>query len=331
LHVPRSVLSGIPQGSVLGPLLFVIFINDLPVVNRGLCNTLLFADDAKLYKYISGIGDATILSGCCENFSAWSKYWLMSLNVDKCKVLTITNKQSANIIDFKYCITSPQGIPVELEHIKDCKDLGVIFDTSLSFGNHIQEKTNTAFKMLGLINRNFKDLDSTSFILLYKTLVRSHLEYAVSVWNPYLKSFIYNLEKVQKRATKSIWECRNMNYKDRLIFLNLPTLKYRRHRGDMIEVYKILNCIYDPNITPAVLRDVNSRTRGNDLKLSKLRCKLDVRKYSFCCRVVDLWNSLPNSVVLSSSLNSFKNNLDKFWGPESVKFDFNEEMSALTY
>jgi len=122
-----------------------------------------------------------------------------------------------------------------------------------------------------------------------------------------------------------------MNYKDRLIFLSLPTLKYRRHRGDMIEVYKILNCIYDPNITPAVLRDVNSRTRGNDLKLSKLRCKLDVRKYSFCCRVVDLWNSLPNSVVLSSSLNSFKNNLDKFWGPESVKFDFNEEMSALTY
>ena len=196
--VPRSVLSGIPQGSVLGPLLFVIFINDLPDVNCGLCNTLLFADDAKLYKYISGIGDATILSGCCENFSAWSKYWLMSLNVDKCKVLTITNKQSANIIDFKYCITSSLGIPVELEHIKDCKDLGVIFDTSLSFGNHIQEKTNTAFKMLGLIKQNVKDLDFASFILLYKTLVRSHLEYAVSVWNPYLKSFIYNLEKVKK-------------------------------------------------------------------------------------------------------------------------------------
>ena len=120
-----------------------------------------------------------------------------------------------------------------------------MIDSGLSYEVHIYDKINMANKMLGIIKRNFLDLDKHSFILLYKGMVRCHLEYADSVWNPHKLGLIEDIEKVQKRATKLIRECRSMTYKDRLMCLNLPTLKYRRIRGDMIEVFKILNQLYD--------------------------------------------------------------------------------------
>jgi hypothetical protein len=177
-------------------------------------------------------------------------------------------------------------------------------------------------KMLGIIRRTFIDLDKDSFLLLYKSLVRCHLEYAVSVWNPYKKGIIRELENVQKRATKLIYNCKGLSYKDRLMFLQLPTLKFRRYRGDMIEVFKILNQLYDINVVPPLNRNLGSRTRGNSFKLHVDRCKYDVRKYSFCNRIVNLWNSLPEYVVNSGSLNIFKNHLDKHWKCEPFYYDF---------
>ena len=88
-----------------------------------------------------------------------------------------------------------------------------------------------------------------------------------------------------------------MSYRERLMYLQLPTLKYRRFRGDMLEVYKILNDIYDSQTVPFLPLHLDSRTRGNSLKLKVNRCNYDVRKYSFCNRVVNSWNSLPNFVV----------------------------------
>ena len=177
-------------------------------------------------------------------------------------------------------------------------------------------------KMLGILKRNFSDLDKNSFILLYKGMVRCHLGYAVSVWNPYRLALIRDIEKVQKRATKLIRECKGLAYKDRLMLLNLPTLKYRRIRGDMIEVFKILKQYYDASVVPHLERNSDTRTRGNSLKLKVVRCKYDVRKFSFCNRVVNLWNSLPDYVVNSDSLNIFKNNLDRHWKCEVFYFNF---------
>lgn len=176
--------------------------------------------------------------------------------------------------------------------------------------------------MMGIIKRNFADLDKNSFILIYKAMVRSHLEYASSVWNPYKKCLIKDLEIIQKRATKLIHACKDFSYKDRLSFLQLPTLKYRRFRGDMIEVYKILNGFYDTRLTPPLERNLDSRTRGNSFKLKVERCRYDVRKFSFCNRVINVWNSLPDYVVTSGSVNIFKNNLDKHWKSESFYYDF---------
>ena len=155
-------------------------------------------------------------------------------------------------------------------------------DSKLSFEEHSYDKINMHNKMLGIIKRNFIDLDSHSFILLYKGMVRCHLEYAVSVWNPHRLGLVGDIEKVQKRATKLLREFKGLSYRDRLVSLNLPTLKYRRIRGDMIELYKILNHLYDVDVLPLLARNFDTRTRGNSFKLKVGRCKYDNKKFSFC-------------------------------------------------
>ena len=108
------------------------------------------------------------------------------------------------------------------------------------------------------------------------------------------------------------------SYKERLAQLKLPTLKYRRYRGDMIETFKILNGYYDVNIIPNLVKNLDTRTRGNCLKLAHTRANLETRKHSFCSRIVTIWNSLPNNIVMSTSINSFKNVLDKYWCDQEV-------------
>jgi hypothetical protein len=317
----KPVLSGIPQGSVLGPLLFVIFINDLPLTCGVSSSMFLFADDAKLYKCIKNVNDFTELNQCCKDMFAWTEMWLMKLNIAKCKVLSVC-RNSSNIVKYSYGFDVPNQGFIPLDHENSIKDLGVWMDSTLSYENHIYEKINMANKMLGLIRRNFIDLDKNSFILLYKGMVRSHLEYAGSVWSPFKKGLITDIEKIQKRATKFIRDCKNLSYQERLATLQLPTLKYRRFRGDMIEVFKILNNFYDSEAVPTLVRNLDTRTRGHSCKLSVQRCQYDIRKYSFCNRVVGMWNALPEHVVNSASLNVFKNGLDKHWNHESFYYDF---------
>jgi hypothetical protein len=322
LSESEHVLSGIPQGTVLGPLLFIIFVNDLPEVCYCLSRIFLFADDAKLYKCITNSSDCEQLNRSCQSLYDWCELWCMKLNVDKCKVLTLKKNLNHN---FDYGFSNCDSYS-SLECVDSMKDLGVVIDSELSFDIHISEKVNKAFQMLGIINRNFSDIDEFTFLLLYKTMVRSHLEYAGSVWNPYKTSQIESLEKVQKRATKLVNSCKKLSYRERLMYLKLPTLKFRRLRGDMLEVYKILHGCYDENIVPSIPRNFESRTRGNSLKLLHVRTKLDLRKYSFCTRVVSFWNSLPDSVVMSSSLNSFKNSLDKLWSKEDMYYNWKANM-----
>jgi ribonuclease P/MRP protein subunit RPP40 len=198
------------------------------------------------------------------------------------------------------------------------KDLGVNIDSELHFKDHIYDKINKAYQMLGIIKRNFCDLDTFSFLMLYKSMVRSHIEYANVVWSPYKDYLIEDIERVQKRATKLVKGLRLLSYKERLINLHLPTLKFRRLRGDMIEVYKILSGVYDVHVCPTLLRSEEVRTRGNCLKLKTNRTKYDIRKYSFCNRIVKVWNSLPDEIVAVDSVNCFKNKLDLYWSKEDI-------------
>jgi len=158
----------------------------------------------------------------------WSNKWLLKLNILKCK--TVFFRRNINKI-YNYSVQGTQ-----LERLEHMKDLGVIFDSELNFVQHCKEKINTAYSYLGIIKRNFIYLDQHTFVVLNKSLVRSHLEYANSVWNPHRLGLIKDLEKVQMCATKLVITITNLTYKDRLKRLKLPTLKHRHIRGDMIEV-----------------------------------------------------------------------------------------------
>jgi ribonuclease P/MRP protein subunit RPP40 len=123
-------------------------------------------------------------------------------------------------------------------------DLGVTLDMHLKFDEHIYAKSNKPYSKLDIIKRNFRTISDESFVPVYKSLVQPHLEYANMVWSPYMQKYVEGIEKVQKRATKHTVNNPGISYTDRIKKLNLPTLPYRRHIGDMIETFKIMHALY---------------------------------------------------------------------------------------
>ena len=317
-----EVLSGIPQGSVLGPLLFVIYINDLPDMSTH-STTYLFADDTKIYNRINSIEDCTELQRDVTGLEEWSNEWLLRFHPEKCKVLRI----GRNHPEFDYQLHN-----TILEEVEEEKDIGVVVDDQLRFHKHISEKVTKANNVMGIIRRSFTHLNEEIFLKLYKALVRPHLEYAAVVWSPTYKKYIKSIESVQRRATKQIPGMSDLSYEERLQKLRLPTLVYRRARGDMIDTYKILQGIYDNKVSSLFTRHETARTqtRGHSKKLFKSHSKLNLRKHFFTNRVINLWNNLPEKVVSAPSLNSFKNRLDSFWQNQEAKYNFEKEMVPQT-
>jgi hypothetical protein len=294
------VKSGVPQGSVLGPLLFLIYIND---IDDSVCSKLLkFADDTKVFSVVPTKNNIDRLQKDLLNLCKWSQDWLMLFNVDKCKVMHIgINNSKANYeMNGKY-----------LEEVTEERDLGVIFQNDLKCNRQCLKAVNTANKVLGMIKRSFSVRDKDVILQLYKSLVRPHLEYSVQAWRPHFQKDIDLIEGVQRRATKLISDLKDKSYENRLRILNLTTLETRRLRGDLIEVFKIFKGF--DNLDPTMFFELSTApTRGHSLKLIKPRCRLDIRKFSFTHRVIDAWNSLDDNIVACDSINSFKNRLDKF-------------------
>lgn len=308
------VTSGIPQGSVLGPVLFVIYINDLPEITRS--DSYLFADDTKVYKEIKNYEDHTALQDDLKELEKWSKKWLLNFNGSKCKILSVGQHGEQN---YPYKLRCEDVIH-ELETVNSMKDLGVIMDKSLNFEEHIEEKISKANKMVGIIRRTFTFLDEEMFLRLYKSVARPHLEYANPVWSPYKIKDITALENVQRRATKLVPSLKNLSYEERLRKLDLPTLTYRRGRGDMIETFKMFKT-YDQDV--AVNFTLNNQpTRGHQLKLEKLRARKEVRRNFYTFRIHDMWNSLPQTVIDSTTVLQFEKRMDNAWKNLDFKFNY---------
>ena len=184
----KDVTSGIPQGSVLGPLLFVIFINDLP--DQVKSDMFSFADDTKLFRRISTKLDEEILQKDINEMLKWADKWQLEFHPDKCVKMSINNKESDNRTYNMHDIT--------LMNVKQEKDIGVIVDDQLKFEEHMYEKIKKANNMMGLIRRSFIHLDEEMFLNLYKALVRPHLEYANVIWHPTKIKDITTIENVQR-------------------------------------------------------------------------------------------------------------------------------------
>ena len=320
-----SVESGIPQGSVLGPILFIIYINDLPdCVNKD-SDCYMFADDSKVYRRSDKPGQTTILQNDLDNLHEWSNTWQMGYHPQKTKIMPIGYK-NRNYPSYHLYKRNNNGIieevPLEISTLE--KDLGVLIDSNLNFEEQIIAKANKANSIMGMIRRNFIYMDATIFKYLFKAVVRPHIETSNAVWYPFKKKHIDMLESVQRRATKLIPGFSKLNYQERLQKLNIPTLVYRRQRGDMIEVFKILKGFYDRDVSPNLILNTASSTRGHSLKLFQQGSKLNIRKYSFSVRVTSLWNSLPESVVEAKDVQSFKNKLDKHWKDLPIKYQYIE-------
>ena len=180
-------------------------------------------------------------------------------------------------------------------------DLGISFNEKLTFEQHINAKVNKANSLVGMLRRTFIDLDKDVFKLLFISIVRPHLEYGAPIWNPYTKKLINLIENVQRRATKLIPGMSNFRYRERFEKMELPTLQYRRYRGDMIEVHKLSHHFYDQKTANNILDFEQAHShniRGYPFKIFKLNCKKD--------RITEQWNNLPLHIATAPIMNAFK-------------------------
>ena len=307
------VTSGVPQGSVLGPILFIYYINDMPDVVD--CFIKIFADDAKTSSEITSIDDSVKLQGSLNNLSSWTDDWGVHFNCDKCGVMHL----GKNNPKYSYTLND-----ILLKETFSEKDLGVFVDPLLNFEDHIDKTVKKARRMSGLIIRTISYKSKEVMIPLFKSLIRPILEYGNPVWCPYLRKNINLIEGVQDYFTKCIVGFKNFDYEDRIKYLKLPSLEFRRLRGDLIEAYKICNDIYDPATTSNLfVFNSDDRTRSNTKKITKFSTNRKQFQYFFTNRIINLWNNLPEHVARAKSVNCFKNSIDKIFKEHlySIKID----------
>ena len=298
------VLSGVPQGSVLGPCLFLFYINDLP---EGLTSTVrLFVDDTIMYLGITGKKDTNTLQKDLDQLAEWEEKWDMQFHPDKCQVIPVTRKRSPLIN--KYTLHGHS-----LAHVESTKYLGVTISSTLNWSEHISKITAKANKTLGFVRRNLRVSSRRVKETAYTALVRPIVEYASPVWDPHQAYLTHQLEMVQRRAARFVcnrWH-NTSSVSDMLDSLGWRTLQDRRMDAKLIMLYKIRhNLVALPAslyLTPATrsLRHSNSAS----YIIPSARC--DYYHHSFFPSAIRHWNLLPQPVVDSATLELFKSRLQQ--------------------
>jgi hypothetical protein len=300
---PLPVLSGIPQGSVIGPLLFIIYINDLRS-NSDFGVIKKFADDVKSYAPILNEECAMKLNSVLLDIVKWSSAWQLPLAPDKCSVFHIGRQN----LGLEYSMAANST----LVHTFLVRDLGVWFSADLKSSTHCNNTVKTAFQRLAMIRKVFCSGDRATLIWAFKVYVRPILEYASPVWSPSLVKDINLVESVQRRFTKYLPGLSGKSYEDRLKDLKLDSLEKRRLLADLYLTFSLLNKLVDFNYCTFFELNNRAPTRGHSWKLVPNMFKRDCRKNFFTTRVVNVWNDLPHECVTAPSLNAFKRVVCKF-------------------
>ena len=299
---PCNVSSGVPQGSVLGPVLFLLYINDIA---EGICSHIkLFADDCLIYRTIQSSSDQHILQQDLNALVKWAEKWQMKFNTAKCKIMQMTNHHNKLLFTYKM-----YGSP--LVTTEQHSYLGVQLHHKLSWQPQIQYTCNKASKILGFLQRNLRHCPVDLRQLAYKQFVLPILEYCAPIWDPYHQKYIRQIEMVQHRAARFVlgkpWRrCERDSITNMLNQLNWTTLEKRRKYARLTLLYKILHkliCIpesYLPQLS-------TSRTRcHHEFKFLHYQTNVDSYKYACFPRTVLDWNDLTENIVNSSTLETFK-------------------------
>ena len=304
------VLSGVPQGSILGPILFILYINDLPSI---VDNTLvLFADDSKCSKAITSPEDCTSLQEDLNNVHSWSQDWKLRFNFSKCEVLSVTRNK--NPVTYNYSLGTDN-----LAQVLSQKDLGVTITNNLKWDTHINNTISKCYRMLGFLRRHSpSSFDPATRKTLYLAYVRSNLDYASELWAPQSIGNISKVESIQRRATKYILKLKYddpLSYRDRLHKLNLLPLSYQHELKDIIFYFKCRLGLVNIPVHQYFLNKVPGRTTRNssasDLLITKCRTKLF--QTSYFNRLPKLWNNMPVSLRNCNSFTRFKSHLTKHY------------------
>ena len=317
------VLSGVPQGTVLGPILFLLHINDLP--DSVSSQVRLFADDCLLYRPIKSFQDHLKLQQDLKSLETWAEKWGMSFNAKKCYILSIKNKSS-----YMYNLN---------EHILQVVDahpyLGVQLSNDLRWTQHINGVAKKASSTLGFLRRNLQSSPPECRKAAYISLVRSTLEYSAIIWDPHHQGEIDRLERIQRKAARFI----TRDYKSRqpgamtnmLQKLKLPELQTRRQHLRLAFLFKVARGTV-PALPPEeyLTKIENKRrirpTRNSDFASQNIisrqsrnhsncfvvpHAKSEVYKNSLFARTIPQWNSLDENIINSPSVASFKSALER--------------------
>ena len=298
----KMVTSGVPQGAVLAPVMFLIYINDMTEGMESYMN--MFADDAKLLKRVRGKEDCDSIQVDLDRIYNWSVKWEVEFNTKKCHLMRMGRSKNRPIEEYK--LGNEQISAVNNE-----RDLGVLIEDSLLPEKHINRIFGETYGLLQNIRYAFHYMDIDMMHKIITSLIRPRLEYAAVVWSPHRKKDIKKLERIQKIATKMVPEISTLPYEERLKEMNLPTLEDRRERGDLIMLFKMINGIEKLDRENLFVREQREGLRGHCKRLRKETCLRDKKKYSFPHRTIDLWNGLEKEVVEAVSVHKMKERFDK--------------------
>ena len=308
----KNIYSGVPQGSVLGPILFLIYINDSPnIIPKGV-NIKLFADDTKIYKSFQTKVEQKILDTALSEIEKWTKTWGIFIATNKTFVLHLGKNNPKT----QYKINDQT-----INEVDSIRDLGVYIDYNLNFKEHISKIIKNAYFRMRILFKYIKSRKIIVWKTIFKAYIRPLLEYATEIWSPCFKGEISRIEKCQKYYTRiALIKCRlpNIPYEQRLQFFELPTLESRRKIFDLLMVFKIINGY--THLNPHDLFK-SSKTRYKSFEKIISKRKSHFTSKSFINRSSLLWNNLDKTTKNSNNPKTFKQNLIK-WLDKQSKTDF---------
>ena len=295
------VTSGVPQGSVLGPILFLVYINYLP---EEVCSQVrLFADDTALYLTMEGKDDSKALQNDLDILLTWETKWDMEFNPSKCQVEHVTDSKSKRPIKTDYILHGQV-----LESVTCAKYLGVDISSDLTLNSHVDLITRNANRTLGFIRRNIKTKMPRVRETAYNTIVGPQLEYASAVWDPNTDKLIRQIDQVQRMAAR--WTvnnfCRQASVTGIIEKLGWRTLEQRRADARLCLFYKVVHGLVAVPLPHHVQYSNWISRYCHSMTFRQVSTSTNYYEYSFFPLAIVQWNSLPESVATLQSLDAFK-------------------------